>query len=79
MRVSLAQTAHWFLRMGAPYRASDGFDTDTILGLAANFSEQAPSPYGELTRLRFPIQLQDATPSWGPTVMPGNDPPEWHT
>lgn len=76
VRVSLGQTAAWFLRLGTPHDAQ-GVDPDAGYALAERFAETAPSDYGELTRLRFPISFSETVPEWGPTVRPGTHEPVW--
>ncbi len=76
VRVSLGQTAAWFLRLGTPHDAAAA-DPEAGYALAEQFSETVPSDYGELTRLRFPISFSETTPAWGPTVKPGTHEPVW--
>lgn len=78
--VSLGQTAAWFLRMGAPHEMSAAdpqIDPQIGYQLAEQFSENVDSDYGELTRLKFPIELSHTRPRWGRTVKPGTHPAEW--
>ena len=77
VRVSLAQTAHWFMRMGTPHDPSQGLHTNAMWGLVDSYSESVPSPYGQLTRLRFPIGFSNYQAQWGDTVLPGTHRPEW--
>lgn len=74
--VSLGQTAAWFLRMGAPHELSAA-DPQIGYQLAEQFSENVDSDYGELTRLKFPIELSHTRPRWNRTVKPGTHPAEW--
>lgn len=74
--VSLGQTAAWFLRMGAPHEMS-AVDPQIGYQLAEQFSENVDSDYGELTRLKFPIELSHTRPRWNRTVKPGTHPAEW--
>ena len=74
--VSLGQTAAWFLRMGTPHELSAA-DPEVGYQLAERFSEHVDSDYGDLTRLKFPIQFSDTQPHWSRTVKPGTHAPEW--
>lgn len=74
--VSLGQTAAWFLRMGAPHEMSAA-DPQIGYQLAEQFSENVDSDYGELTRLKFPIELSHTQSRWNRTVKPGTHPAEW--
>lgn len=76
VKVALGQTAAWFLRLGAPHRRSDA-DPEEAYRLAERYSEEVDSDYGTLTRLRFPIQFSEITPTWGRTVKPGLHDPVW--
>ena len=76
VRVSLGQTAAWFLRLGTPHRPTD-VDPDVGYALADEFSETVSSDYGVLTRLKFPISFSETVPTWGPTVRPGTHEPAW--
>jgi crotonobetainyl-CoA:carnitine CoA-transferase CaiB-like acyl-CoA transferase len=78
VRVSLAQTAMWFLRMGVVHRPEDGMPPREARALVARFSEESDSAYGRLTRLRPAIQMSETPPRWDtPTVRPGHDPCRW--
>ena len=74
VKVSLGQTASWFLRLGTPHDIT-GVDPEYGFALADRFSEDIDSDYGRLTRLRFPIAFSGITPHWGPPVKPGTDEP----
>lgn len=74
--VSLGQTAAWFLRMGAPHQMS-AVDPEIGYQIAEQFSENVDSDYGQLTRLKFPIELSHTRPRWSRTVKPGTHPAEW--
>ena len=76
VKVSLGQTASWFLRLGTPHDIT-GVDPEYGFALAERFSEDIDSDYGRLTRLRFPIAFSGITPHWGPPVKPGTDEPAW--
>jgi len=78
VRVSLGQTAMYFLRLGAPHDRDDGLDRDAMLGLAAGYMEEHESGFGTLTRLRPVIQMSETPPRWDlPTVRPGTHQPHW--
>ncbi len=76
VKVSLGQTAGWFLRMGTPHHIVENSE-DTGYELAEKFSETVDSDYGALTRLKFPIEFSDIEPVWGRTVKPGVHEPVW--
>ena len=78
VKVSLSQTARWFLRMGASYDPSAAMSNEGILDLAHQFSESVPSDYGVLERLRPVIQMAETPAAWTlPTVRPGTHEPVW--
>lgn len=52
VRVSLAQTARWFMRMGAVHDPNEAISPAAAQQLVDQFSETVPSGYGALTRLR---------------------------
>ncbi len=76
VKVALGQTAAWFLRLGTPHQIEDA-DPNEGYRLADKYSEEVDSDYGTLTRLSFPIQFSDMTPTWGRTVKPGSHDPVW--
>ncbi len=77
-KVSLAQTAMWFLRMGAPLDPTDGLPPARIYELASEYSEDSDSSYGMHSRLRPEIEMPETLAYWeGSTVEPGHDSPEW--
>ena len=78
VRVSLGQTASWFLRQGTPLDAAAGLSGPEMIELAYDFMEEHPSPYGLIERLRPVIQMSETPPSWErPTVLPGTHQAEW--
>ncbi len=76
VKVSLGQTAAWFLRLGTPHQIEDA-DPDEGFRLAEKYSEDVESEYGTLTRLKFPIHFSDIEPTWGRTVKPGSHEAVW--
>ncbi len=78
VKVSLSQTARWFLRMGASQDPAAATSNEGLRELAHQFSESAPSDYGVLERLRPVIQMSETPPAWTlPTVRPGTHEPVW--
>ncbi len=77
VRVSLAQTAHWYLRLGTPHDMTAGASTEKLWEEVARCSEDAATPYGELRRLRFPIEFENQSTHWGDLELPGSSPPRW--
>ena len=76
VKVSLGQTAAWFLRLGAPHRIHDA-DPDEGFRLADQYSEEVESDYGTLARLSFPIHFSEFEPKWSRTVKPGSHEAVW--
>ncbi len=76
VKVSLGQTAAWFLRLGTPHQIEDA-DPNEGYRLADKYSEDVESDYGTLTRLSFPIHFSDFEPKWGRTVKPGSHEAVW--
>lgn len=76
VKVSLGQTAAWFLRLGTPHEIEEA-DPDDGYRLAEKYSEEVESDYGTLTRLSFPIHFSDIEPTWSRTVKPGSDEAVW--
>lgn len=78
VKVSLSQTARWFLRMGTPYAVSSGMSARQITELAERYSERVASPYGELQRLRPVIQMPETPGHWelAPAIA-GTHAPTW--
>ena len=78
VRVSLAQTATWFLRMGRIHEPADAMPPREARALAAELSEESSSDYGVMTRLRPVLQMSETPAHWAtPTVLPGHDPARW--
>lgn len=78
VRPALAQTAHWFLRMGSVNNPEAAMPVSEARALVAQFSDEADSAYGRMTRLRNPLQLSETPPTWAtPTVKPGHHQPVW--
>lgn len=77
VRVSLAQTAHWYLRLGTPHDKTAGGSTEMLMAEVERCSEVAASPYGELGRLRFPIEFEHQATGWGDLELPGSSEPRW--
>ncbi|MGD9933728.1 MAG: CoA transferase [Dehalococcoidia bacterium] len=78
VRVSLGQTASWFLRLGTPLDAAAGLSGPEMIELAYDFMGEHPSSYGRMERLRPVIQMSETPPAWErPTVVPGTHRAEW--
>ena len=77
VRVSLAQTARWFMRLGTTNDKERGHSREAIWSYVERFSEREDCAYGRVERLRFPITFSDTSAEFGRTVLPGNDKPRW--
>jgi crotonobetainyl-CoA:carnitine CoA-transferase CaiB-like acyl-CoA transferase len=78
VKVSLCQTANWFMRMGTPHAAASGLGDEDLVALADQFMETHDSPYGRLRRLRPVIQMSETPSFWeGDTGLPGSHDPTW--
>ena len=77
VRVSLAQTARWFMRLGAPHDKKDAHANDALWSYLERYSEREDCAYGSVERLRFPIEFAGAAAVFGRTVLPGSDPARW--
>lgn len=77
VRVSLAQTAHWFKALG---RVSDHF-SECPIPTRAQIKElltQTDTPFGALEHLLPVLKMSETTPSWARTAVPlGTDLPQW--
>ena len=78
VKVSLGQTASWYLRMGTTLDPNKGLTAEKIIELANQYNEEHESDYGVLQRLRPAINMSETNPYWtGKTVLPGAHRPEW--
>lgn len=77
VEVSLAQTARWLMRLGLVAVNPSCDSRRALVDLAETYTEYLPSAYGELGRLKFPIQFSETTPRWSAPVLPGTHQPEW--
>lgn len=78
VKVSLNQTAQWFLRLGVPYDPRNAADRQTLQEAFSRYSETCESSYGELERLKPVIGMSATPPRWiGPTLKPGESVPSW--
>ena len=78
VRVSLGQTAMWFMRMGLIHNPDDAMSSRDARMLAKEFAEEAESDYGRLTRLRPALQMSETPPGWETrTVLPGVNTCSW--
>jgi crotonobetainyl-CoA:carnitine CoA-transferase CaiB-like acyl-CoA transferase len=78
VKVSLGQTASWYLRMGAALDPARGLTAEKIIELTSQYVEEHESDYGVLQRLRPVINMSETTPHWvGRTVLPGRHAPNW--
>ena len=80
VKVSLSQTARWFMRLGTPYDKASGLADADLLALADRYREARDSAYGRLSRLKPIIQMSETPPSWElGTELPGSHQPVWAT
>lgn len=77
VKVSLAQTARWFMRLGATCDVQASRSEDALWSAVARYSESDDSPYGLLQRLKFPIEFSHSRARFGATVVPGHDHANW--
>lgn len=77
VRVSLAQTACWFMRLGASNDKERCHSREAIGSYVERFSEREDGPYGRVERLRFPIAFSGTSAGFGRTGLPGSDEPRW--
>jgi len=78
VKVSLAQTASWYLRMGPVLDPANGLTAEEIVEITTQYVEEHESDYGVLQRLRPVINMSETSPHWvGRTVLPGTHDPEW--
>jgi crotonobetainyl-CoA:carnitine CoA-transferase CaiB-like acyl-CoA transferase len=76
VRVSLAQTGHWFKQLG---RLAGGFDCpDPKPEDVADLLETMATPFGQLTYVSHAAQLSETPAHWSrPPVRPGSHAPVW--
>jgi crotonobetainyl-CoA:carnitine CoA-transferase CaiB-like acyl-CoA transferase len=76
VRVSLAQTGHWFKGLG---RVAGGFDCkDPKADDVADLLDTMDTPFGQLTFVRHAAQLSDTPARWArPPVKLGTHAPVW--
>ena len=77
VRVSLAQTGHWFKQLG---RVAGGFDCpDPKAEDIADLLETMDTPFGQLTYVRHAAQLSETPAHWRsrPPVRLGSHAPVW--
>ena len=78
VKVSLNQTARWFLSLGTPYDQSASQTQTSLWEMFNDYSEFSESSYGQLQRLKPVLQMSETAPVWqGPTLKPGESKPEW--
>ena len=78
VKVSLNQTARWFLSLGTPYDQSASQTQASLWEMFNDYSEFSESSYGQLQRLKPVLQMSETAPVWqGPTLKPGESKPEW--
>jgi crotonobetainyl-CoA:carnitine CoA-transferase CaiB-like acyl-CoA transferase len=78
VRVSLNQTAQWFLRLGAPYDPAAAPSQADLWAMFSDYSEFNDSSYGRLERLKPVLQMSETEPVWeGPTLRPGESEASW--
>jgi len=77
VRVSLAQTGHWFWRLGRLGGAALSVPIPTAADIA-DLLETAPSGFGPMTAVRHAGRLSDTPPYWElPSVPLGTHAPQW--
>ncbi len=75
VRASLAQTGHWFRRLG---RLDGRTCRDPGFAEVGDRLEDAPSGFGQLTAVRHAAVMTKTPPHWGrPTVPLGTHAPAW--
>jgi crotonobetainyl-CoA:carnitine CoA-transferase CaiB-like acyl-CoA transferase len=78
VKVSLNQTARWFMRLGTPHDRSAAPTQARLWEMFNDYSEFSESSYGQLQRLKPVLQMSETAPCWhGPTLKPGESAPEW--
>jgi hypothetical protein len=79
VKVSLTQSAMWFMRMGEPHARADGMDAADLTQLAeARYMGVEDSPYGKLLQLRPALNLPVTPPIWQRgTPLPGSSEARW--
>lgn len=77
VRVSLAQTGHWFWRLGRLGAEARSAVTPAFEDIAG-YLEQSPSGFGSMTAVRHAGCLAETPPHWKlPSVPLGTHPPVW--
>jgi len=77
VKVSLAQTAQWIMRLGVTCDVQESRSEDALWSAVERYSESEASPYGLLRRLKFPIAFSHAQAGFGATAVPGRDHASW--
>ena len=78
VKISLNQTARWFMRLGNQYDPALSPTHEALKALFTDYSETVESSYGQLQRLRPVLQMSETTPYWqAPTVVPGENDAVW--
>ncbi|MEM7363291.1 MAG: CoA transferase [Pseudomonadota bacterium] len=78
VRVSLMQSALWYLRMGTPHDRRLGLPGDEVLEIARDYMTTESSHYGELCQLTPALGLSETPPTWQRgTPVPGGDRAAW--
>lgn len=78
VRVSLTQSAMWFLRMGLPNDRTKGHTPQDVRRISEAYMHEEASPYGKLTQLLPALGMSETPPRWrNGTPMPGSSPPNW--
>lgn len=78
VRVSLVQSAMWFLRMGTPFDRTLGQSPEQVREIAERYLVAEDSPYGRLMQLRPALGMSLTPPEWrSGTPLPGSSAPVW--
>jgi crotonobetainyl-CoA:carnitine CoA-transferase CaiB-like acyl-CoA transferase len=78
VRVSLVQSAMWFLRMGTPHDPAAGLPPEEIRRIARDHLEVEDSAWGRLARLRPALGMTATPPRFDRgTPTPGEHAPVW--
>jgi crotonobetainyl-CoA:carnitine CoA-transferase CaiB-like acyl-CoA transferase len=78
VKVSLSQTARWFMRMDTLPGTPPAVSAAEIMAIVDRYAEALDSDYGVLRRLKPVIQMPETPSHWSRrTVLPGMDEPRW--
>jgi hypothetical protein len=78
VKVSLTQSAMWFLRMGVPHDRTRGLPANEITSLASDYMSAEDTAYGRLMQLTPALNLSETPPAWRrKTPLPGSSEAIW--